>query len=76
MNTVCGTTGWYEQLPQIRESSGWETALVFGPNFSVGVNLFLEIVAQLRRLWRNIRNMKRGAGRSITRRRKMRLRER
>jgi 4-hydroxy-tetrahydrodipicolinate reductase len=47
VNTVCGTTGWYDQLPQIRQAvARAQTALVFGANFSVGVNLFLEIVAQ------------------------------
>lgn len=47
VNTVCGTTGWYEELPQIRQAvAGAGTALVFGPNFSVGVNLFFEIVTR------------------------------
>lgn len=45
VNTVCGTTGWYEELPQIRQViADAHTALVFGANFSVGVNLFFEIV--------------------------------
>ena len=46
VRTVCGTTGWYEHLPQVRqcvESSG--AALLYGPNFSVGMNLFFQIVA-------------------------------
>jgi len=46
IRTVCGTTGWYDHLPQVRsafESSG--AALLYGPNFSVGVNLFFQIVA-------------------------------
>jgi 4-hydroxy-tetrahydrodipicolinate reductase len=41
---VIGTTGWYDKIPQVRnlvESS--DTALVFGANFSVGVNLFFEV---------------------------------
>lgn len=47
VNTVCGTTGWYEQLPQVRESvAAAQTALVYGANFSVGVNLFLDVVAR------------------------------
>jgi len=47
VNTVCGTTGWYEDLPQIRQViAGTRSALVFGANFSVGVNLFFEIVAR------------------------------
>ena len=56
VNTVCGTTGWYDQLPQMREvvaSSG--TALVYGPNFSVGVNLFLGIVGRAAQLFAQIR---------------------
>ncbi len=45
--TVCGTTGWYDELPQIRQLiASAQTALVFGANFAVGVNLFFEIVAQ------------------------------
>ena len=46
VRTVSGTTGWYEHLPQIQtaiESTG--SALVYGPNFSIGVNLFFQIVA-------------------------------
>ncbi len=46
VNTVAGTTGWTEQLPAIREAvqaSG--TGLVWGPNFSVGVNIFVQVVA-------------------------------
>lgn len=47
VNTVCGTTGWYDELPQIRAAvTGANTGLVYGANFSVGVNLFLAIVAQ------------------------------
>lgn len=41
---VVGTTGWYDQLPSVRklvEESG--IGLVYGSNFSVGVNLFFEI---------------------------------
>ncbi len=47
VRTVSGTTGWYDHLPPIRSS--FETAgsaLLYGPNFSVGVNLFFRIVAQ------------------------------
>jgi 4-hydroxy-tetrahydrodipicolinate reductase len=47
VNTVCGTTGWYEQLGQVRETmASADTGLVFGANFSVGVNVFYEIVAR------------------------------
>lgn len=47
VNTVCGTTGWYEQLPQVRESvAAAQTALVYAANFSIGVSLFFNIVAR------------------------------
>ena len=46
VNAAVGTTGWLEHLPVAREvvaQSG--TGLVWAPNFSVGVNLFLQVVA-------------------------------
>ncbi len=47
VNTVCGTTGWYDGLPQIRQViRDADTALVVGANFAVGVGLFFEIVAR------------------------------
>jgi 4-hydroxy-tetrahydrodipicolinate reductase len=46
VNTVCGTTGWYEHLPGINESVfAAGTGLVYSPNFSVGVNVFMQAVA-------------------------------
>jgi 4-hydroxy-tetrahydrodipicolinate reductase len=41
---VVGTTGWYEQLPEIKQR--YETsnnAFIYGTNFSVGVNIFFQI---------------------------------
>jgi 4-hydroxy-tetrahydrodipicolinate reductase len=47
VNTVCGTTGWYQHLPQIRAEIGRaQTALLYAANFSLGMNLFVEIVAR------------------------------
>jgi 4-hydroxy-tetrahydrodipicolinate reductase len=43
-NMVVGTTGWYGEIPRIRamvEKSG--TGFIYASNFSLGVNLFLEI---------------------------------
>lgn len=43
-NMVIGTTGWYSEIPKIRpevETAG--SGLVFGANFSIGVNLFFDV---------------------------------
>ena len=46
VNSVVGTTGWFEQLPAAREAVlHAKTGLVWAANFSVGVNLFLQTVA-------------------------------
>ncbi|HUK47433.1 MAG TPA: dihydrodipicolinate reductase C-terminal domain-containing protein, partial [Terriglobales bacterium] len=42
---VVGTTGWYSEIPKIRaqvEQQG--VGFVFGSNFSIGVNLFFDLV--------------------------------
>ena len=45
-NIVVGTTGWYEQVPRLREMVlSAKTGFLYGSNFSIGVNLFFEIVA-------------------------------
>jgi 4-hydroxy-tetrahydrodipicolinate reductase len=46
VNVAVGTTGWSERFPAVREAlaeSG--TGLVWAPNFSIGVSLFLQAVA-------------------------------
>jgi 4-hydroxy-tetrahydrodipicolinate reductase len=46
VNAAVGSTGWLEQLPAVRQAvtqSG--TGVVWAPNFSVGVNLFLQAVS-------------------------------
>jgi 4-hydroxy-tetrahydrodipicolinate reductase len=46
VNVAAGTTGWTAQFPTVREAlarSG--TGLVWAPNFSVGMNFFLQAVA-------------------------------
>jgi len=48
--SVCGTTGWYAGLqPLAREVGVNGSALVWGANFSVGLNLFREVVAEAAR---------------------------
>ncbi|MFY9645935.1 MAG: 4-hydroxy-tetrahydrodipicolinate reductase, partial [Terriglobales bacterium] len=42
---VIGTTGWYDHLPHLREQAlAANTSILYGSNFSIGVNLFFEIV--------------------------------
>jgi 4-hydroxy-tetrahydrodipicolinate reductase len=47
VNTISGTTGWFDQLPVVKQAvDEHNSALVWGANFSVGVNLFMKTVAQ------------------------------
>lgn len=42
---VVGTTGWYGEIPRVRaEVEKHDTGFVYGSNFSIGVNLFFELV--------------------------------
>ena len=43
-NMVVGTTGWYRELDRIRELVKLhDTGFVYAANFSIGINLFLDI---------------------------------
>jgi 4-hydroxy-tetrahydrodipicolinate reductase len=43
---VVGTTGWYDRLPEVeRQVQNAGAAFLYGSNFSIGVNVFFEIVA-------------------------------
>jgi 4-hydroxy-tetrahydrodipicolinate reductase len=47
VSTAAGTTGWFEHLSAMREAvTKGGTGLVWAPNYSVGVNLFLQAVNQ------------------------------
>lgn len=51
VNAVVGTTGWFDAMPRARaavDRAG--TGLVWSSNFSVGVNIFSQIVAEAARL--------------------------
>jgi 4-hydroxy-tetrahydrodipicolinate reductase len=51
VNVVIGTTGWFEKLDAARamvETAG--TGLIWGSNFSVGVSVFFQLVADAARL--------------------------
>jgi 4-hydroxy-tetrahydrodipicolinate reductase len=44
-NMVVGTTGWYAEIPKIRaEVEKQECGFLYGSNFSIGVNLFFDLV--------------------------------
>ena len=48
---VVGTTGWHEHVNEVRqmvEQNG--SALIWSPNFSIGVNVFTRVVAEAARL--------------------------
>jgi 4-hydroxy-tetrahydrodipicolinate reductase len=48
---VVGTTGWYNSLPVITEAANEEGAtLLWAANFSIGVNLFVELARQAARI--------------------------
>ncbi len=49
--TVVGTTGWLEHLPEIESAVAKHgTALVWSPNFSIGVNVFFRVVREAAKL--------------------------
>jgi len=48
---VVGTTGWYGQLQQVKDDClGRNNTLLYGSNFSIGVNLFFHINQVMARL--------------------------
>lgn len=45
VNMVVGTTGWYDQLSTVEKVvKKTKTGLIYGQNFSVGANIFFQIV--------------------------------
>ena len=49
---VVGTTGWYRDLPLARSVvEEKDTACVYAPNFSLGLNLYLQVVERAARLF-------------------------
>ena len=46
VSMVVGTTGWLERLPEVRKMvEARKVGLVYGSNFSIGVNLFFRLAA-------------------------------
>lgn len=51
---VCGTTGWTQALSQIQaRCTALQGSMVYGSNFSIGVNLFFELNTKLAALMAN-----------------------
>ncbi len=52
VNAVVGTTGWMEKLPTVRDAITQNgIGLVWAPNFSVGMNLFMQTIAHTAELF-------------------------
>ena len=51
-NIVVGTTGWYDHLPEIRNSVK-DSGLLYSPNFSIGVNIMFRLVKTAAELMNN-----------------------
>ncbi|HUL14993.1 MAG TPA: dihydrodipicolinate reductase C-terminal domain-containing protein [Terriglobales bacterium] len=50
VSVVTGSTGWFMRLDEVREAvEKCQTGLVWSPNFSVGLNLFRQVVAEAAR---------------------------
>jgi 4-hydroxy-tetrahydrodipicolinate reductase len=44
---VVGTTGWYKELDRVRAMvRDGKAGLVYGPNFSIGMNIFYKVVSE------------------------------
>lgn len=51
---VVGTTGWYDELPQVKQQCGQSNnSLLYASNFSVGVNVFFHVNKVLAKLMNN-----------------------
>ena len=47
---VVGTTGWYAQLDEIKAKAGRRGALLYGTNFSIGVQKLFRLTADLAKI--------------------------
>lgn len=49
---VVGTTGWYDKLPKVKQLvKKHKGGLIYAKNFSVGANIFFQLMAQASRLF-------------------------
>ena len=47
---VVGTTGWYSHLPELKSKAQERGALLYGTNFSIGVQKLFQLTAELAKL--------------------------
>ena len=54
---VVGTTGWYESLPEVtRVANETDTGFLWSPNFSLGVNVMIEVARYAATLMSSLEN--------------------
>ncbi len=54
INIVCGTTGWYRKTDEVKAIiKKYDTGFIYASNFSLGVNLFFQIVKNAAKLINN-----------------------
>ncbi len=47
---VMGTTGWFERLDEVESLVGDKIGFLWSPNFSIGVHMYLKIIAEAAKL--------------------------
>jgi len=56
---VTGTTGWYDELDEIKKQcNDFEATLFYAPNFSIGINIFFRANKQLAKLMKGVEGYK------------------
>lgn len=54
-SVVVGTTGWYEHLPLVeKQVLSYNVGLLYAPNFSIGMLLFMEVIREAARLFNRV----------------------
>lgn len=52
VHIVVGTTGWYDELPRVKKIvSKYKIGLIYGQNFSIGANIFFQVVDHAAKLF-------------------------
>lgn len=53
VNVVMGTTGWYDDLDEVRNIVSDKIGFIWSGNFSLGVNLFFKIIKESSKIMQN-----------------------